>query len=39
MFRTWAFTEMPYPYTPPEDTFPSVRVTLPSQVFWPYSAR
>ena len=35
MFRTWAFTEMPYPYTPPEDTFPSVRVTLPSQVYDP----
>src|SRR4051812_225777 len=30
MFRTFAFTEMPYPYIPPEDTFDSVRVLFPN---------
>lgn len=35
MFRSWAFTEMPYPYTPPEETFDSVRVTLPNRLYDP----
>ncbi|MEX2627729.1 MAG: LLM class flavin-dependent oxidoreductase [Ilumatobacteraceae bacterium] len=35
MFRTWVFTEMPYPYTPPDDSIPSVRVTLPSEHYDP----
>ena len=30
MFRTWFFTEMPYPSTPPPDAYDSVRVTLPN---------
>lgn len=35
MFRTWVFTEMPYPNLPPDDTYPSVRVTLPSRHYDP----
>jgi alkanesulfonate monooxygenase SsuD/methylene tetrahydromethanopterin reductase-like flavin-dependent oxidoreductase (luciferase family) len=35
VFRAWAFTEMPYPYIPPEATFDSARVTLPNQVYDP----
>ena len=35
MFRTYAFTEMPYPYIPPEDTFESARVTLPNRIYDP----
>ncbi len=35
MFRTYAFTEMPYPYIPPESTFESARVTLPNRVYDP----
>jgi alkanesulfonate monooxygenase SsuD/methylene tetrahydromethanopterin reductase-like flavin-dependent oxidoreductase (luciferase family) len=35
MFRTYAFTEMPYPYTPPDETFESVRVTLPNRNYDP----
>lgn len=35
MFRAWAFTEMPYPHIPPEDTFASARVTLPAEVYDP----
>jgi alkanesulfonate monooxygenase SsuD/methylene tetrahydromethanopterin reductase-like flavin-dependent oxidoreductase (luciferase family) len=34
-FRSWFFTEMPYPYLPPEDEYDSMRVTLPSRVFDP----
>lgn len=34
-FRSWFFTEMPYPYLPPEDEMDSMRVTLPSRVFDP----
>jgi alkanesulfonate monooxygenase SsuD/methylene tetrahydromethanopterin reductase-like flavin-dependent oxidoreductase (luciferase family) len=33
--RAWVFTEMPYPYMPPEDAFESARVTLPSSVYDP----
>jgi alkanesulfonate monooxygenase SsuD/methylene tetrahydromethanopterin reductase-like flavin-dependent oxidoreductase (luciferase family) len=33
--RTYVFTEMPYPYIPPEDTFDSVRVTFPSDNYDP----
>lgn len=35
MFRAYLFTEMPYPHIPPEDTFPSVRVTFPSRHYDP----
>src|SRR3954470_19493226 len=33
--RAWVFTEMPYPYIPPEDTFDSVRVMFPSDHYDP----
>jgi alkanesulfonate monooxygenase SsuD/methylene tetrahydromethanopterin reductase-like flavin-dependent oxidoreductase (luciferase family) len=39
MFRTWVFTEMPYPFTPPEETYESVRVTLPSRYYDPDTGR
>ena len=39
MFRTWVFTEMPYPFTPPEETYDSVRVTLPSRHYDPDTGR
>lgn len=39
MFRTWVFTEMPYPYTPPAETYDSVRVTLPSRHYDPETGR
>ena len=35
MFRAWTFTEMPYPYLPPEDTYTSLRVDFPSSVYDP----
>jgi alkanesulfonate monooxygenase SsuD/methylene tetrahydromethanopterin reductase-like flavin-dependent oxidoreductase (luciferase family) len=35
VFRAWVFTEMPYPYTPPEETFESVRVSLPNRHYDP----
>lgn len=35
MFRSYVFTEMPYPYFPPEDTFESARVSLPNRVYDP----
>jgi alkanesulfonate monooxygenase SsuD/methylene tetrahydromethanopterin reductase-like flavin-dependent oxidoreductase (luciferase family) len=35
MFRTWVFTEMPYPHTPPEETYDSVRVTFPNRNYDP----
>jgi alkanesulfonate monooxygenase SsuD/methylene tetrahydromethanopterin reductase-like flavin-dependent oxidoreductase (luciferase family) len=35
VFRAYVFTEMPYPFIPPEDTFESVRVTLPNRVYDP----
>jgi alkanesulfonate monooxygenase SsuD/methylene tetrahydromethanopterin reductase-like flavin-dependent oxidoreductase (luciferase family) len=35
MFRAWVFTEMPYPYLPPADTYESLRVTLPSRIYDP----
>lgn len=34
-FRSWFFTEMPYPYLPPDDQYDSMRVTLPSRWFDP----
>lgn len=37
-FRSWFFTEMPYPYLPPDDEFDSMRVTLPSRVLDPERA-
>ena len=33
--RTYVFTEMPYPYIPPEETFDSVRVTFPNEHYDP----
>ncbi|WP_433045932.1 LLM class flavin-dependent oxidoreductase [Dactylosporangium sp. CS-033363] len=35
MFRAWTFTEMPYPYLPPEETYESLRVSFPSSVYDP----
>src|ERR1700722_4456766 len=35
MFRAWTFTEMPYPYLPPADSYDSLRVTLPSRLYDP----
>jgi alkanesulfonate monooxygenase SsuD/methylene tetrahydromethanopterin reductase-like flavin-dependent oxidoreductase (luciferase family) len=35
MFRSYVFTEMPYPFIPPEDTFESARVTLPNRIYDP----
>jgi alkanesulfonate monooxygenase SsuD/methylene tetrahydromethanopterin reductase-like flavin-dependent oxidoreductase (luciferase family) len=35
MFRAWTFTEMPYPYLPPQETYGSLRVTLPSHIYDP----
>lgn len=35
MFRSWVFTEMPYPFIPPEETFESVRVSFPNRVYDP----
>lgn len=35
MFHAYVFTEMPYPYMPPEDTFDSARVTLPNRIYDP----
>ncbi|HEV7708964.1 MAG TPA: LLM class flavin-dependent oxidoreductase [Asanoa sp.] len=35
MFRAWTFTEMPYPYLPPEDTYESLRVDFPSAIYDP----
>ena len=34
-FRSWFFTEMAYPFLPPDNEFDSARVTLPSRVFDP----
>lgn len=39
MFRTWVFTEMPYPFTPPQETYASVRVTLPNRHYDPEQGR
>lgn len=35
MFRAWAFTEMPYPYLPPESSYDSLRVDFPSSIYDP----
>lgn len=35
MFRTWMFTEMPYPYLPPQQTYESLRVSFPSSIYDP----
>ena len=35
MFRSWVFTEMPYPHLPPEDSYDSVRVVFPSSNYDP----
>jgi alkanesulfonate monooxygenase SsuD/methylene tetrahydromethanopterin reductase-like flavin-dependent oxidoreductase (luciferase family) len=35
MFRSWTFTEMPYPYLPPEDSYDSLRVTFPNRLYDP----
>ncbi len=33
--RAWHFTETAYPYLPPEDEYPSIRVTLPNKHYDP----
>jgi len=35
MFHSYVFTEMPYPYLPPESLVPNNRVTLPSSFYDP----
>jgi len=35
MFRAWTFTEMPYPYLPPEPSYESLRVDLPNSTYDP----
>ncbi|MDT5028087.1 MAG: hypothetical protein QOE61_4513 [Micromonosporaceae bacterium] len=35
MFRAWTFTEMPYPYLPPDNSYSSLRVDLPSRTYDP----
>jgi alkanesulfonate monooxygenase SsuD/methylene tetrahydromethanopterin reductase-like flavin-dependent oxidoreductase (luciferase family) len=33
--RAWHFSETAYPYLPPQDSYPSIRVTLPNRVYDP----
>jgi alkanesulfonate monooxygenase SsuD/methylene tetrahydromethanopterin reductase-like flavin-dependent oxidoreductase (luciferase family) len=33
--RAWHFSENAYPYLPPEESYPSIRVTLPNRVYDP----
>jgi len=33
--QAWHFSENAYPYLPPVDTYDSIRVTLPNQVYDP----
>ena len=33
--KSWHFSETAYPYLPPEDTYPSIRVTLPNKHYDP----
>lgn len=33
--RAWHFSETAYPYLPPADTYPSIRVSLPSRIYDP----
>lgn len=35
MFRTYVFTEMPYPYLPPADLLPNNRVSVPNSFYDP----
>ena len=35
MFRAFVFTEMPYPHLPGDDSFESVRVSLPNELYDP----
>src|ERR1700685_2107370 len=33
--RAWHFSENAYPYLPPAETYPSIRVSLPNQIYDP----
>ena len=33
--RAWHFSETAYPYLPPADTYPSIRVSLPNRIYDP----
>src|SRR3954462_6478738 len=33
--RAWHFSETAYPYLPPQDTYPSIRVSLPNRIYDP----
>ena len=33
--RAWHFSETAYPYLPPADTYPSIRVSLPNKIYDP----
>ena len=33
--RAWHFSETAYPYLPPQETYPSIRVSLPNRIYDP----
>ena len=33
--RAWHFSETAYPFLPPVDTYPSIRVSLPNRIYDP----
>src|SRR5271154_5769794 len=33
--RAWHFSENAYPYLPPQETYPSIRVSLPNRIYDP----
>ena len=34
--RAWHFSETAYPYLPPADSYPSIRVSLPNRIYDPH---
>ena len=36
--KAWHFSENAYPYLPPADTYPSIRVSLPNRIYDPARA-
>src|SRR4249919_348347 len=34
--RAWHFSETAYPYLPPQETYPSIRVSLPNKIYDPH---
>ena len=37
--RAWHFSENAYPYLPPADSYPSIRVSLPNRIYDPARVR